>query len=224
MVRKMLSDKITKLISDELNLDADKQEIINYGVFAVVQVMISLALIISLGVIFGLLPEVLIVSFSINILRQYSGGTHASTPSLCIIIGTAATFLLAYTAHWISFFANIYGVLLFGFLVFSWAYYIVYKRAPVDSSKKPITLERKRVKMRKLSFLILSIYFLITLVLNYLAFNLGSVQFISFSLCLYAGVIWQIITLTITGYKILSKIDNFLSTIFLRKEIYSDEN
>jgi accessory gene regulator B len=180
-------------------------------------VFFSLALII----IFGLVMVCAVssdYSFYKHTAVSFRGGAHASKPSICLLIGTAATITMAYIAHWTGRFANGYAVLFTGLVIFSWAYYQVYKNAPVDSKAKPIVTEKKKYKMR-LSFVTLSVFFSITLTLLFISITSDNITFISYSLSLYAGVIWQVITLTITGRKVLSSVDQYLDTIIsFRKE------
>lgn len=100
----------------------------------------NILLVILFGRIFNVVIESLIVSFTISILRKYSGGAHSSSPGICLIVGTFIAVSIGLVSKiGIDFNINI----LIGIITFAWAYYIIYKLAPVDSPAKPIRTEKK---------------------------------------------------------------------------------
>jgi len=94
--------------------------------------MASLAAVALLGFLLGVLLEALIVSFSMSILRQFSGGGHASKPSLCIAMGTLVTIVIALLAHHVGGYVDVYALSAAAALFYIWSFYTVFKRAPVD--------------------------------------------------------------------------------------------
>lgn len=213
-----ISEKIAKKIADELKLDNEKFEVINYGLFAFLQIVTSIALVATLGWIFGLLSQALIVSFTSSILRQYSGGVHASKPSICLIIGTIVTISIAYIARIISININDIIVIITGLFITIISYYIIYKKAPVDSKAKPINNNNnKRIRMRRNSLIILSVYLVtaISLIISY--YITSNKLCIEYMVCIYLAFGWQVFSLTIIGHKVLTKIDLFFSTILVKE-------
>ena len=160
-----LYDKLAEKISGELNLDSDKQEIISYGAFAFFQILLSIFLVIVFGALFGILWEALIFSFAASILRKYSGGVHASSAGVCLIIGTVVTIGCAYGLSLLSVFFTVWGVVVFSAISFSFCFFIIYKYAPVDSEAKPIQTAAKRARLKKGSLWLLFFYFVIACVL-----------------------------------------------------------
>ena len=199
-------------------MDREKQAVIRYGAFMLIQVIVALVLSMVLGYFLGILTEVLIVSFSANILRQYSGGAHASKPSICLVIGTTVTIAMAYAAHQIGSIAQTGAVFAAGAVVFVWAFNRAKKYIPVDSKAKPIASIEKKAKMRKISFVILASYALIALGASVASLFFKDQRLFSYSISLYAGVIWQTSTLTITGRKTLAYVDRFLDAVFFQKK------
>jgi accessory gene regulator B len=208
-----ISDKVAQRISIELKLVQDKQDIISYGAFAFMQIIISLVLVAIFGLLFGVLFQALTVSFVSSILRQYSGGVHASRPSICLIIGTFVTAGIAWLMSFISNYLNSITVLVIGLVSFTWSYYIIYNKAPVDSKAKPIKTEAKRIRMRKNSLIVLSIYLVIVLALMGIYYLTANKSFLMYSMCIYGAFSWQVFNLTIIGYKILNKIDALLCNL-----------
>lgn len=213
----MISEKIAKKIANNLELDNEKFEVINYGLFAFLQIMMSLALVTALGWFFGLLSQSLIVSFTSSILRQYSGGIHASKPSICLIIGTIVTISIAYIARLINTNLNVIVVMSIGLIITIISYFIIYKKAPVDSKTKPINNTNKRIRMKRKSLIVLSIYLIIAIILL-ISYNITKNQnYKEYVVCIYLAFGWQVFTLTIIGHRVLEKIDLILSTILFKE-------
>ena len=71
----MLSKKIAFKIANELNLDNDNKEVISYGIFAIVQMVYNILLVILFGAIFNVVIEALIVSFIISYFKEIIRGS-----------------------------------------------------------------------------------------------------------------------------------------------------
>lgn len=209
---KYLSNNIGKKVASELNFDDDKREVIEYGVFIIIQTIFSISLIMILGKLFNVMIEALIISFIVSLLRKYSGGVHASSAGICTFLGTVVAVGLAILSK-ISSVVSFYNVVLIGVVVFILSYYIIYKLAPVDSKAKPIK-KTERIKMlKKKSMIILSLYLIIVLcnLLGY--YYILNKRFIIYTLCIYSGILWQGFTLTKLGHLILNKVDCFFNNI-----------
>ena len=83
-----LSNKIATKIVVETDGDEERKSVIEYGIFAMIQTGIAIICTVIFGLLFNVLVEALIVSFSISILRKCSGGVHATSPTRCTVIGT----------------------------------------------------------------------------------------------------------------------------------------
>lgn len=202
-----LSNNISANIAKELNLDIEKKEIINYGLFAVIQILFSIVLTMIFGLIFKVFFESLIVAFTISILRKSSGGAHASTPGRCAILGTIVSVGFGLVAKRIE--KNAVTISLIGIIIFFWSFYIVYKLAPVDSAAKPIKNQERRKKLKRSSMMILSVYLVIAIANILYHYYSVNVSVLTYTLCIYMGLVWQIFSLTKSGHLILGKIDDF---------------
>lgn len=214
------TENIAEKVGSELGFDSDRKEVIAYGAFALLHTMLSIVLVIIFGWIFGILTEALIVSFTISILRKYSGGAHANSAGTCAIIGTLVA--VGQSLLISSVMAPLVDLKLFillGLLTFVWSFYIIFKLAPVDSYAKPIKTQEKRSRMKKGSILVLDVY-LVIIVLN-IIMNLITHEkvFLIFSMCIYGGTAWQAFTLTHRGHLTMQKIDAFLNQLltYLRR-------
>ena len=207
-----LANNIANRISLELNLTKDNKEIIAYGTFALLQIIFSISLVFLFGLLFHVAFEALIISFTGAILRKYSGGVHASSPSICTFIGiiicvVPAVILTFVIGSW----GNLNLVIIFGVIIFIWSYYKIYKLAPVDSAKKPIKREEKRKRMKKSSVIVLILYLTMVVLCILIYVSNGERKFLVYSSCIYVGILWQTFTLTDKGHLIMSKVDNFFS-------------
>lgn len=203
-----LCEKITNYISEELNLNYEKKSVVNYGIFAFIQMGISILLIIILGLFFNVVPEALIISFTVSILRKSSGGAHANSPESCAIIGTVISIGSAIIL--IKIYVNLPLFILSGIIIFIWSFYTVNKLAPVDSIAKPIKNIEKRQRLKRSSIRILSLY-IITLVINYVIYLYSDKRtFLTYSLCIYIGTLWQVFSLTKRGHDFYRYINKFL--------------
>lgn len=209
-----LTNNIADKIAAELKLDNNSREVIAYGIFAIMNIAVSIIFVIIFGLLFRVMVEALIICFAGSLLRKYSGGAHASSPGTCVTIGTIICIGEALI------FSFLIGpiittnlLILIGIVVFTLSYYLIYKLAPVDSSAKPIKTEAKKIRMKKGSIFVLSIYIIITVVSVSIYIFFRDKKFLVYSLCLLGGVAWQTFTLTIVGHSAMNKIDTFLNQI-----------
>ncbi|NFP92734.1 accessory gene regulator ArgB-like protein [Clostridium sporogenes] len=209
-----ISNSVATKIASELNLDNDRKEVIAYGTFAFFQTIFSIFLIVMFGYLFNIQIEALLISFTISILRKFSGGVHATSPNNCAIIGTIICVGFAIIVVFLtSPLINLDILLFLGVIIFVWSYYIIYKLAPVDSKAKPIKKSKKIKRLKKSSIITLSVYLVIILINFILYYKMGNKKFIIYSLCVYSGIVWQTFTLTQYGHLVVKKLDDFLSHI-----------
>jgi accessory gene regulator B len=213
-----LANSIANKVAGELELDNNRRAVIAYGAFTILQTTLSLFLVILFGIIFNVTVEALIISFTVSILRKYSGGAHASSPGRCAAIGTIICIGLAgLVLLIINTLASVNILMLLGAIIFTWSFYWIFKLAPVHSPSKPIQKKEKRYRMKKISVLALSIYLIIGVINIVLYEYIGEKSFAVFALCIYAGTFWQVFTLTGIGHKTMSKMDIFLNQILIIK-------
>ena len=197
-----LCKRLSSFISKELDLEKDKEAVVNYGIFSLIQIFMSIGLVIVFGLIFGVLIEALIASFTGSLLRKSSGGVHADSPGKCTAIGTVMCVGIGLISKKID--ISISLMILIEICIFIWSYIIIFKYAPIDSLAKPIKKEEKRMKLKKASIVILTIY-LIIITLNTILFHLsGEEKYIVYSLCMCFSIIWQVFSLTKSAHYLLS--------------------
>lgn len=213
-----LINNIANKVALELKLDNDNKEIIAYGMFAVIQIGLTIIFVTIFGIIFNVVIEALVICFAGSTLRKYSGGVHASTPSSCTFMSTIICVGLAMLfSYFVNPFINLKLILCLGLIIFIWSYYLIYKLAPVDSAAKPIKKQEKKIRMKRGSIFVLSCYIIITIINIGIYVHLTDKRFLLYSLCLYGGTSWQVFTLTKVGHSTINKLDSLLNQILIIK-------
>ncbi len=189
-----ISNKIGSKISGNLNLDKDTEEIIAYGAFAVLQTIWSFLCVIILGAIFKVLIESIIIVLTIAIFRKYSGGIHANSPNKCAIFGAIVCAVMALIVKNINIRFSLLTILIF-ILVYIYSYYTIYKFVPVDTKSKPIDNSDEKLRLKKCSFLVISMLLLIDILLLLLYLKYNNITLIYYGSCIIMGVLWQALLL-----------------------------
>ena len=212
-----LAEKIAIKICDDaklfLNVDEDKEQIIIYGAISLLQTIFAILWVIIASLFLGVLYEALVFSITASILRKYSGGVHASSPSRCIIIGTATAVMAGISIDKIFFKFNMITVILVFITIMGFAFIIVAKNAPVDSIKKPITNIEMKKQFKKKSIIALFVFLFAIAILFLLSVRSSGVYYIRAIESIGLGVLWQSITLTKNGISLVNKIDFALKYI-----------
>lgn len=206
-----LCNRISNKLQIELNLDEDKKSIIEYGLFALFNMGISILLVAIIGLIIGVIVEALIISFTGAILRKFSGGAHASSAISCSILGVIISVLPAKIIK--DFSLNINFTIILCLFIFTICFFTIYKLAPVDSPNKPIKKKEKIKKLKKGSIIILTIYMVIV-IFNIILYHITeNSTFLVYSNCIYVGTLWQVFTLTKLGHSVVNILDHILIKI-----------
>lgn len=196
-----------------LNVSKDEEQIIIYGAINLFQIIFAILWVIIAGLSFGVLYESLLFSITTSILRKYSGGVHASSPSHCIIIGTFAASIAGISIDNILYKLNMFAVLVISIAFITFAFIIVAKNAPVDSIKKPITNIEIRKQFKKKSIAVIFLFSFIITILFILSKKYSDLYCIKFMESISLGILWQTITLTKIGIGLLNKVDFVLKYI-----------
>lgn len=214
----MFSKFIASNISKNLSVDNEQEEVIAYGAFALIQTMISILSVAVFGIIFDVLLESLLISFSAATLRKFSGGAHATAPMSCALIGMFVFGVQAlFVKHFIINF-SLTHLLLIMIAAFTFVFYIMFKYSPVGSANKPLKKEavRRRLKRQSISYVIFLL--LVNVVLTAIYIKTKNICFVSAASCITAGIVWQSVTLVSLGHLIIETLDKALrGTISARR-------
>ncbi|WP_236897401.1 accessory gene regulator ArgB-like protein [Clostridium beijerinckii] len=212
-----LAEKIATKIGNNaklfLNVNEEQEQIIIYGAINLFQMLFAILWVIIAGLLFGVFYEALIFSITASILRKYSGGVHASSPSRCVIIGTFSAVLAGILINNIFYTINSITVAVISGAIIIFAFITVFRNAPVDSIKKPIKNIETRKQFKRKSILAISIFLFIIIILFILNEKFSELYYIKLIESIGVGVLWQTITLTKNGINFLNKVDSALKYI-----------
>ncbi|ABR35303.1 accessory gene regulator ArgB-like protein [Clostridium beijerinckii] len=212
-----LTEKIATKIGNNaklfLNVNEEQEQIIVYGAINLFQMLFAILWVIIAGLLFGVFYEALIFSISASILRKYSGGVHASSPSRCVIIGTFSAVLAGILINNIFYSINSINVAVISGAIIIFAFITVFRNAPVDSIKKPIKNIETRKQFKRKSIFTIFIFSFIIIILFMLNEKFSELYYIKLIESISVGVLWQTITLTKNGINFLNKVDSALKYI-----------
>lgn len=211
-------EKIALNLSTRLGNKLDKGEeekaILNYGLFIIMHTFIGIIITLLVGLITGMLIEILLITITSALFKRYTGGVHASTPEICLIIGVILSLILSILCRFIVINIDINKIVFAGMIIIAFSYYMIYYNCPVSSKNKPLKNEKTRKKLKKKAFILLNIYtiLLIILYIIYYILKISIVKSIITSFIL--GIFFQMSSLTNIGSKtinLLDKVFAFLS-------------
>lgn len=205
----VISNRIADRIAEEINANNEKKEVIAYGIFGIIQAVLSILFVVIFGIIFNVLIEGLIISFSTSILRKYSGGVHASNSKTCMIVGTFNCTIVPILIKYFSLTLEVTSIT--GICTFILAYFLIFKLAPVDSIKKPIKSIKKKKILKKKSIMVLTFYLVLVCIFIFKYDRLFNKNMLVYCICIYAGILWQVFSLTKVGHFMLGKVDSFFN-------------
>ncbi|WP_071119612.1 accessory gene regulator ArgB-like protein [Romboutsia timonensis] len=212
-------EKIALNLSTRLGNKLDKGEeekaILNYGLFIIMHTFIGIIITLLVGLITGMLIEILLITITSALFKRYTGGVHASTPEICLIIGVILSLILSILCRFIVINIDINKIVFAGMIIIAFSYYMIYYNCPVSSKNKPLKNEKTRKKLKKKAFILLNIYtiLLIMLYIIYYILKISIVKSIITSFIL--GIFFQMSSLTNIGSKTINLLDKVFA--FLNK-------
>lgn len=212
-----ISNNFAAKLATILNFDEDRKEIIAYGAFNLIQTLWSTLVIAIFGIVFNTLMSILIIAFTVALLRKFSGGAHATSPNRCALISVIAFGTFSLLVNYGTPLSNVTLVTLYAIASFIFTYITLYKYCPVDTPNKPIRRLETRLKFRKASFRV--IFFLICITMLLLIFFTKTHKPILLTIIasISSGIIWQSITMTHVGHLVINKLDSFMQNIKFAK-------
>lgn len=154
-----ISQKLTYYITNQLNYDEEKKEIIAYAIETALLTFSGVLLISLLGYFFeALMPTLISAAFG-GSLRRLSGGAHFNTPLKCLLSGALTYALIGVLTIKIVDHNLINSYITTALLVITLI--IVLILAPVESEGKPIHSMSLRRKLKVASsFFVLMVFFI----------------------------------------------------------------
>ncbi len=200
-----LANKIADTIAQHLDYDAEKAAVIAYGLAAMFQ-MVTIFLFTSIiGFFGGFWPECMIIFISVGLLRKATGGAHSETFAGCLFISIFTICFLAFLARYLFCNAEILAFSLFYSIVFLTAFIAAYRKAPIDSPKKPIKNAAKIKRLRRNAFITIILYFIAAMGLAF--FSRQNPRLLNLATSFSFATLWQTFMLTEVGSKLIGIID-----------------
>lgn len=206
-----LANLLAGQIRQKLGLDCEKTAVVSYGLLAILQTVFLGILIVLISWPFQITLASIVLFLGIGLLRKYAGGVHASSLFTCncvsLIICLGAGCLISYPM--MRYFSQI-TALLFWIVCSAAGLFQILRKAPMQSPKKPIRVQRRQI-LRKKAILASGTYLLLSLVFLLFCYQSPFCQKLGFSLsfCL----LWQAVTMSNAGSFLLNKFDALLSKI-----------
>ncbi len=208
-----LTKRLSASICQSLNITGDEREVVEYGMIALVQILILVPAIIIIGSLTGTALSALTICFTASLLRKSSGGVHVSSINICTIMGitfcVGASVLIKY---FLDSYVNINVLLVVAIISFLTALAVILTKAPVDTENKPIRTAKKKNRLRKEALFLLAFYAAVLMLLIYFSFDYHIATVYLWSVLF--GMMWQVLTLTQIGEKMIGGIDKKLCQIW----------
>lgn len=208
-----VSKKLAAQIAGILSLDRDREEVIAYGALNLLHTSLSTILLILFGILTKSLLEILVISLTSALLRQYSGGAHATSPNRCAISSVILFGGLSQIVKYIIIFDNIQQILIYQVITLVFILYILYRYAPADNPSKRITNREMRDKLRIASFKFVLFLAILTVILWGLYLKFESIKTLQSIVCIHIGLVWQALSITVIGHSFIKAMDTFLIKI-----------
>lgn len=203
------SRQIAGYLRKTLALTEEQEEIAAYSLLLLFQTIISLLAISIVAWLAGCLPATLAAVVTSALLRSFSGGAHCTSAARCTFLSTLLAPLLGKLATNLAPFFSRPFLALMVMAGGAIAFISVWRLAPVDSPAKPITSLRERQRFRFLSATAVVGIVALQLALLTLSFSTP----VSIILAVEAGMLWQVFSLTVFGYRVVARIDKLLNFI-----------
>lgn len=210
------AQNIAAKIAAQMDFDDNKKAVVAYGLTAILQMLTILVIISVIGLIFGFWYECILIFTGVGIIRKSTGGAHSQSMFGCIIISVSSITVLSSLSRYLFGFQTVPLLnLLESVLVYSICILIFYLRVPVDTPNKPILKQEKIKRLRRQSFIILTIFFILSAAVIFPAEQ--NQRFFSIGASIRLTLLWQMFTLTKTGGLIFGKIDSKIMLKAYRK-------
>ena len=121
-----ISLNLSTRLGDRLNKDEEEKAVLNYGLFMIIHTFIGIIITILVGLITGMIIEISLITITSALFKRYTGGVHASTPEICLIIGIILSLILSMVCRFISINTDINNIALIGIIIIVFSYYMIY--------------------------------------------------------------------------------------------------
>lgn len=195
-------------LGQETNQDP---EVLTYGFNTLKQMIIGYVILISFSYILNILIPTLTIAITTSILRMFTGGSHATSKKRCLIIGISVFIFFGFMIIGLQpiMVYEYYIILLFSTLIISLI--IIYKYGYATTHKKLLKTYNHGKKLMIISFFIILINCIISLLLLNILINNYIIELIILSINI--GILWHVFDLTPIGKNLTIILDKYLHKI-----------
>lgn len=206
-----LSLRISKKLGEKTNKNEEEIAVLNYGIFVIIHMFLGILATIIVGLLTDTMLEMGIITLTSSLMKRYSGGTHATSPERCLIIGVLISFIFSQISIMFIYNINTSYLMIFVFIILMLSYYILYRNCPVSSKNKQFNNEKRRILLRKKAFFTINIYTLILTLLLYYYIKLDILIAKQILVSVVLGLGIQVFVLTKYGKIIIEGMDKILN-------------
>lgn len=155
------SEKVTNYVKNTLpNKTEEDLEIIKYGIELLFMNFTKLPILLIVGYMLNIFKFTVCAMIVFALIRRFAAGIHARKSYTCL----ASTMLVIYGAVYLS--LNFKLSIILKVVIFCISFIIYLKYSPADTEEKPYLNENSRKKLKIKSIVVITLYFLLSLVFN----------------------------------------------------------
>ncbi|MFR2018291.1 MAG: accessory gene regulator ArgB-like protein, partial [Eubacterium sp.] len=143
-----ISSKIVEILIKHSLVENEDKELYSYGFFILLSQILYFIIVTTIGVLFNIILESIILYIAFQFIRRYAGGYHAKTETRCEILSTLSI-LCCIVLIKLSKMYDIRIALLSISLVFAVLIFIL---CPLDTPEKPLS-DKEYKYFRKISWI-----------------------------------------------------------------------
>ncbi len=197
-----LSRALANKVGGALHYPPEQIEVLAYGFFGLLQTAFLLAGTALLGWAIGAFWPCLAAVLAGSLLRRFAGGAHASTPGRCALITLLVCGAAALAATLLARSVSRPPLLAAYLASCALCLAVVGARAPVDSPNKPLPSKERCQKLRRGALTVVGCY----TAAGAAALVFGSGPLPAVAVAVLLAVLWQVLTLTRLGGKLLGRL------------------
>lgn len=202
-----LAKAIAAAIGKNLGKNDEEIAVIAYGLIGLLQFLAILILTLVIGLIFGFWAEVLTIFFSVGFLRRLTGGAHSRGLYNCLVYSVCFVCGFSALAAFLLVRLPLYQVILPACaLIYLFGYVTIALKAPVAPPNKPCRTEQKRRRLRRGSFIVITVFLVLDAALLLFGGHVHP-RLYTVGLALALSVLWQIFMMTKAGHALIYVID-----------------
>lgn len=145
---KVISRKLALWCLRNDGIDESQYPIVIYGIELFLNTTLKVVGILAIGAVLGMFPEVFLAMAVFCGMRYWTGGYHCKTHIGCFSVMLLVCLTAAFASR-----IDIEGAVIVRFLMICHSVWMIYRYAPRNSEKNPITDEKILRRKRKGSFL-----------------------------------------------------------------------